>query len=120
VRGAETLGECRDGFVKGRAPAQHGLERGHVGQRVSRTWKDLPETAWFSAQHDGAVLKEGRALSSLSAAHELAAVHFELEGAGPREAEAGIAAGSEGCTGTIATGAPKAHKPARSPSPIQR
>src|SRR5438034_1218243 len=34
--------------------------------------------------------------------------------------KAGIAAGFEGWTGTIATGAPKARKPVRSPSPIQR
>ena len=33
---------------------------------------------------------------------------------------AGMAAGSEGCTGTISTGAPRASSPAWSPAPIQR
>ena len=34
--------------------------------------------------------------------------------------KAGMAAGFDGCTGTISTGAPRARRPDRSPAPIQR
>src|SRR5207302_1934102 len=71
------------------AVADRLLQRGDARGRIGRGREERRDARRIDAEHDGAVLEKGLAVTPLGAADDLPAVDLELVGAGTREAERG-------------------------------